>query len=137
MKILSISVGEYWYYYLYPRGIASLEGFAEYLTAHYASFIPLTKLNQNGCVFPYFIQEEREDVYVNVASIIEISEQNAEILPRAEYDERLKKAVRTKCVRCARYEREADPDGDDLSGHREKISLDGQCYLFEERKDAQ
>ena len=42
-----------------------------------------------------------------------------------------KKVVSEKCVDCVHYQEDAE--GDNLKGHREKISLDGECWGYEKK----
>ncbi len=68
-------------------------------------------------------------VYLNISKMDIISEEDATVLTRAEYDCRLKQVVAEKCVHCSRYSE--DCEDDDLHGHRGMISLDGVCCMFD------
>ena len=124
MKALKIS----WNCYSYPDGCNSLEAFANILNQNYHSFIKLRRFNDENCAFPYFIEDECEDVYLNVANINNLEEVDITVLPKYEYEERLKKVVGTVCVNCANYEE--DNVGDNLEGHRDQINLDGKCNSY-------
>lgn len=126
MKILEI---DYEYYY-YPEGITCAKEFIDYVNDHYNSFVELTQFETENCVFPYFVKEETTKVYVNVANLNKIHEVEATILHRLDYDARLKQVVEKKCVDCINYE-----EGDDLEGHRDKLSLDGECPLYHKKND--
>ncbi|MGN0493809.1 MAG: hypothetical protein ACI4F7_09190 [Acutalibacteraceae bacterium] len=126
MKLLEIDYD----YYQYPQGITSLPDFAKMLNENYQSFISLVQYQTENCVFPYFIAEDTKTVYINIAEIEKVTETEATILPRGEYDSRLKKIVKEKCTDCVYYE-----EGDNLEGHREKMSLDGLCSLYEKKED--
>lgn len=128
MKILEI---DYDYYY-YPQGISCIEDFITYANEHYNTFIKLTRFETEKCAFPYFISEETNQVYVNIASMEKISETEVTVLGRLDYDIRLQQVVKQKCIDCVHYEE--DNEGDNLKGHREKLSLDGECWGYEQKK---
>ena len=127
MKILEI---DYDYYY-YPQDISCIDDFIEYVNGHYNSFVKLTRFETENCTFPYFIREETKEVYVNVATIEKITEAEITVLPRLDYDIRLEQVVKKKCIDCVHYEEDAESDN--LKGHREKISLDGECWGYEKK----
>ncbi len=128
MKILEI---DYDYYY-YPQGIFCIEEFIAYANKHYNTFIKLTRFETENCAFPYFISEETKQVYVNIATMEKISEAEVTVLCRLDYDIRLEQVVKQKCIDCVHYEE--DNEGDNLKGHREKLSLDGECWGYEPKK---
>lgn len=127
MKIIEI---DYDYYY-YPQAISCIEGFIEYINSHYNHFIKLTRFETQNCAFPYFISEETKNVYVNVATMEKITEADVTVLCRSEYDARLEEAVKKKCIDCVHYKEELE--GDNLKGHRGKLSLDGECWGYEKK----
>ena len=127
MKILEI---DYDYYY-YPQGIGSINAFVELVNKNYNSFIKLIRFETENCAFPYFIKEETKEVYVNVATIEKFSEEEVTVLCRHDYNVRLEQIVKKKCIDCAYYEE--DLEGDNLKGHRGKITLDGECYGYEKK----
>lgn len=125
MKVLRID----YEYYQYPEGIDSFSDFLQYLNENYAKFIPFVHFLEDNCIQPYFVQEDVRTVYLNISRINAVSEAEVTVLSRKEYDERLKKVVASKCVGCAKYEE--DSQGDNLKGHRDHISLDGECIFYE------
>lgn len=127
MKILEI---DYDYYY-YPQNISCIDDFIKYANDNYNSFIKLTRFETENCAFPYFIREETKEVYVNIATMEKITEEEVTVLCRLDYDIRLEQVVKKKCVDCVHYEEDAE--GDNLKGHREKISLDGECWGYEKK----
>lgn len=128
MKILEIDFD----YYQYPENIKCIDEFIKYVTDNYNSFIPLVQYQTENCAFPYLIAEEVKTVYVNVSRIEKIYEEESTVIStRKEYDARLQKIVDEKCTNCAHYEE--DSEGDNLSGHREKLTLDGTCWMFEKK----
>lgn len=128
MKILEI---DYDYYY-YPENITCIEDFIEYANANYNTFIKLTCFDTENCVFPYVIGDETKEVYVNVATVQKISEVEATVLDRSEYDIRLEQVEKKKCIDCVYYEEHSE--GDNLKCLRERISLDGECWGYEKKK---
>lgn len=115
-------------YYQFPDGIQSIEQFAKFLNENYNSFIKLTQYSDENCREPYFIEEETLEKYLNVSDINFFHEKEITLLSKTEYDERLTKIVKEKCVNCENY----IEDGAelDLKGHRNKISLDGECFFY-------
>ena len=59
------------------------------------------------------------------------SEEEVTVLCRHDYNVRLEQIVKKKCIDCAYYEE--DLEGDNLKGHRGKITLDGECYGYEKK----
>ncbi len=125
MKIVSIGYD----YYELPNGIGSLEDFIKFIERQKGIFIKLKQFQTDECVFPYLVAEDVKDVYLNISKMDIISEEDATILTRVEYDCRLKKVVAEKCIHCSRYSE--DCECDNLDGHRGTISLDGFCTLFD------
>lgn len=129
MKVLNIDYD----YYVYPQGIESLETFIASLNADYNRFILLSRFETEKCAFPYFIREDVKQVYLNVANIDKIWEDEVTVLDRAEYERRLAEEVAKKCKDCVYYEE--DLDGDNMKGHREKLTLDGECWSYQKKED--
>lgn len=115
-------------YISYPDGISDVEAFVRYLNENYHSFLKVKRWQEENCRAPYFIESEWEYLYLNIAYIREVTEAEITILSREEYDRRLRQIVAKKCVYCESYEE--DCKGDNLKGHREHISLDGDCYFY-------
>lgn len=128
MKVLEIDLQ----YYYYPEGISCIEDFIAYANEHYNTFIELTRLENDNCVYPYCIKEETKKFYLNVAKIDMVCEAEATIISRADYDSRLENLVKTKCTCCVNYEEDSVPDN--LGGHRDKLCLDGNCWFYEKKK---
>lgn len=129
MKVLNIDYD----YYFYPQGIESLEAFIASLNADYNRFILLSRFETEKCAFPYFIREDVKQVYLNVANIDKIWEDEVTVLDRVEYERRLAEAVAQKCKDCVYYEEELD--GDNMKGHREKLTLDGECWSYRKKEE--
>ena len=117
----------------FPEGINNITEFVEFLNENYHSFVELEFLIEEGCVAPFYIEEDLkiEKQYWNPSNIRLVKEAEASILRRWEYEEELKKVISEKCVNCVHYEEDAE--GDNLKGHREKISLDGECWGYEQK----
>lgn len=125
MKILSINFD----YYELPSGMDSVEQFIEHIEKQKSMFVKLKQFLVGECIFPYLVAEDVKEVYLNTTQIDVISEEDATVLTRAEYDSRLKEVVTEKCVNCSNYMGNCETD--DLEGHRGMMSLDGACYMFE------
>ena len=96
MKILEINDD----YYYCPDEFSDIESFVSYLNEHFNSFIGLTMLDTQNCVFPYFIKEETKETYLNLSAIHRIIEVNGTVLCREDYDNRLRDVIKKKCVDC-------------------------------------
>lgn len=129
MKLLEVDYD----YYQFPQGITTVKDFVEYITDKYHSFIPMVQYQTENCVFPYLIEEEVREVYLNVAKIDNICEAEATVLCRMDYDSKLYRVVQKKCIDCVHYEE--DFEDDNLEGHRGKLSLDGECWGYEKKID--
>ncbi len=128
MKLLAIDSS----YYKFPEGFETLEKFIDFVNGSDKRFIRMTEYLEDNCRAPYFIEEDQLTVYVNILSASVISEvTDVKILSRAEYKERLREAVRKKCIDCVNFN--GDPDGIDT--HFERLSLDGDCWSYEKRED--
>ncbi len=116
-------------YYSYPEGITNIDELADFFNRSTVRFFKMTRLEQEHCVAPYFIEEESTVVYLNPACYHTFEEVEATVLSRKEYEERLREVVRTKCASCVNF-----VDNDDLSGHYEKLRLDGFCWSYSEKE---
>lgn len=114
----------------FPEGVSDINSFADYMNEHFHSYVKLTSFSEANCVPPYFIEEEKETAYINASTIGGFVEKEIVVLPREEYEKRLRKVVAQKCVHCKHYTENLL--GDNLQGHRDEISLDGECASFEE-----
>ena len=133
MKKINVALIDNVQYCKFPKGINNITEFIEFLNENYHSFIELEFLIEEGCVAPFYIEEDLkiEKQYWNPSNIRLVKEAEAYILRRWEYEEKLKKVVSEKCVDCVHYQEDAE--GDNLKGHREKISLDGECWGYEKK----
>lgn len=129
MKLLEIDYD----FYQFPQGITNVKDFVEYISDKYNSFIPMVQYQTENCVFPYLIAEEVKEVYINVSKIDKIYEVESTVLCRKDYDSQLDRVVKEKCIDCIHYEE--DDEDNNLTGHREKMSLDGVCWGYEKRTD--
>ena len=121
-------------YCKFPEGISNIEEFIKCLNGNYHSFVELEMLVEEGCVAPFFIEEDLkiEKQYWNPSAIRNIKESEVFILPRWEYEEKLRKVIAEKCVHCVYYS-ENKCEEDDIS-HIEHIDLNGKCYGYENKK---
>ena len=133
MKKINVALIDNVQYCEFPKGINNITEFIEFLNENYHSFVELEFLIEEGCVAPFYIEEDLkiEKQYWNPSNIRLVKEAEASILRRWEYEEKLKKVVSEKCVDCVHYQEDAE--GDNLKGHREKISLDGECWGYEKK----
>lgn len=125
MKVLLINDCDHYYF---PKALPTLSAFVHYLNAHPHELIPLMQLCTWNCVHPYYIEEDRKLYYVNAASVSTVTDDEVFIMPRDEYDTCLDEVVDSLCVGCANYEEGMEHDN--LSGHREKLCLDGTCWGY-------
>ena len=76
-------------------------------------------------------EEDKKTVWVNLSQITYIEEIDVEVMPRIDYECRLRKVVREKCLDCVNFQ--GDPDN--LDGHYERLCLDGRCWSYEKRDE--
>lgn len=127
MKILKIDSE----HYAFPEGIKTVEEFVEFVNNSSQKFIKMTMYSDMNCVAPYFIEEDKKTVYVNFGQVTWIEEIDGEVLPRIDYECRLRQVVREKCLDCVNFQ--GDPDN--LDGHYERLCLDGRCWSYEKRDE--
>ena len=119
------------YYCKYPDEIENLEQFVDFCNKHYNSFVKFTRYSEENCSSPYFIENEFEDIYLNIAFIRSINEEKITILPKNEYDARINEVINSKCVTCANYKTSQGCNRD----YKGYINLDGECFQFEEKSE--
>ena len=120
-------------YCKFPEGIQNIQEFVAFLNQNYHSFVELEFLMEEGCVAPFYIEEDlkTETQYWNPSSIRLVKEAEVSILPRSEYHERLKKVIAEKCIHCVNYSE--DTCEQDFKSHIEHIDLNGECYGYEKK----
>lgn len=137
MKMISVryTVGAQFFHALcyYPEGISTPGEFAAMLKTAKSDFIALDFPKGDNCVHPYYIEEDIMCFYLNPSYIVSFWESEATILPRAEYETRLREVVGTLCVTCKDYIE--DGGGISLDGHWQKVCLDGTCEKYEKKDD--
>jgi len=121
--------------YDYPQGIDGINEFIASINNSGKQFIEMRQYDTENCVFPYLVKEDTRKVFLNFSTITTITEEEAEVLSREEYDKRLAVCVQEKCLDCESYKE--DLSGDNLTGHRGKLSLDGECYLYTQKSSEQ
>ncbi len=127
MKLLRLDE----YYYRFPKGLETLEAFIEFINNCSQKFIKMTMLSDEHTVAPYFIEEDQKTVYVNLLQISVIEEICGSVMLRVEYERKLREIVQQKCLDCVNFE--GNPDN--LSGHYEKLCLDGTCWAYRKRNE--
>jgi hypothetical protein len=123
MKILQLDNN----YFRFPEGIKTADEFAEFANNSGQKFVKLTMYSEEHCMEPYFIEEDKRTVWVNLSQITYIEEIDGEVLPRIDYESRLRQVVREKCLDCVNFK--GNPD--DLDGHYDRLRLDGRCWSYE------
>ena len=118
-------------YYRFPEGIKTADEFAEFANNSSQKFVKLTMYSEEHCMEPYFIEEDKRTVWVNLAQINFIEEIEGKVMLRVEYERRLREVVRERCLDCVHYA--GDPD--DLDGHYDRLRLDGRCWSYEKRDE--
>lgn len=133
MKKLKVALINNIKYCKFPDGINDIKEFITFLNKNYNLFFELEVLVEEGCVAPFFIEEElkTETQYWNPSNIRLVKESEVSILRRWEYEERLKKVIQEKCVHCRNYSEDACEQ--DLKPHIEHIDLNGECYGYEKK----
>jgi len=121
-------------YCKFPEGICNIEAFIKYLNENYHSFVELEFLIEEGCVAPFYIEEDlkTEKQYWNPSNIRLVKEAEISILRRWEYKERLEKVIQEKCINCIHYSDNVCDE--DYKSFIENIDLNGECYGYEMKK---
>ena len=134
MKKFNVALINNVQYCKFPKGINNITEFIEFLNENYHSFVELEFLIEEGCVAPFYIEEDLkiEKQYWNPSNIRLVKEAEVSILRRWEYEEKLKKVIAEKCVHCVNYSE--DVCEQDLKSHIEHIDLNGECYGYEKKK---
>ena len=118
-------------YYRFPEGIKTADEFAKFANNSSQKFVKLTMYDWEHCLEPYFIEEDKKTVWVNLSKIFFIEEIDGEVLPRVDYERKLREVVRQKCLDCVYFQ--GDPDN--LDGHYERLCLDGSCCSYKKRDE--
>ena len=118
-------------YCVLPKGIQNVAELAALLNSKFHSFIELELLVEDGCVAPFFIEEDlrTEIQFWNVSRIHHIAEKEVSILRRWEYQERLHRVMQEKCIHCKHCLENVCGYNDEPFA--EAIDLNGECYGFE------
>ena len=127
MKLLQLDTN----YYRFPEGIKTAEEFAEFANNCSQKFVRMTMYSEEHCMEPYFIEEDKKTVWVNLSQITFIEEINGKIMLRVEYERKLREVVRQKCLDCVYFK--GDPDN--LDGHYDRLRLDGHCWGYEKKAE--
>lgn len=127
MKLLQLDSNSY----DFPQGIESAREFAEFANENGLKFVKLNKYVEDHCTEPYFIEEDKKEVWVNLSQIAYIEEGEGNVMKRVEYERRLREVIGKKCVDCIYFE--GDFDNLDLDGHYGNLSLDGNCFTYRKR----
>ena len=125
MKLLQLDTN----YYRFPEGIKTAEEFAEFANNCSQKFVKMTMYSEEHCMEPYFIEEDKKTVWVNLSQITFIEEINGKVMLRVEYERKLREVVRQKCLDCVYFK--GDPDN--LDGHYHRLRLDGHCWGSEKK----
>lgn len=125
MKLLQLDTN----YYRFPEGIKNAEEFAEFANNCGQKFVKMTMYSEEHCMEPYFIEEDKKTVWVNLSQITFIEEINGKVMLRVEYERKLREVVRQRCLDCVYFK--GDPDN--LDGHYDRLRLDGHCWGYEKK----
>ena len=127
MKLLQIDNN----YYAFPKEMKNIESFIDFINNTKQKFLKLTMYDEQHCVAPYFIEEEKKEVYVNISMMNIIEAVEGEVMPRIDYECRLHHVVREKCYDCVHFM----GDSDNLDGHYERLCLNGHCWAYEKKEE--
>ena len=127
MKLLQLDTN----YYRFPEGIKTAEDFAEFANNCGQKFVKMTMYSEEHCMEPYFIEEDKKTVWVNLSQITFIEEINGKVMLRVEYERKLREVVRQRCLDCVYFK--GDPDN--LDGHYDRLRLDGHCWGYEKKAE--
>ena len=134
MRKLNVALINNVQYCKFPEGICNIEAFIKYLNENYHSFVELEFLIEEGCVAPFYIEEDlkTEKQYWNPSNIRLVKEAEVFILRRWEYKEKLEKVIQEKCINCIHYSDNVCDE--DYKSFIENIDLNGECYGYEMKK---
>ncbi len=134
MKKLKVALIDNVQYCKFPEGVDNIKEFIEFLNNNYNSLVELEFFVEEGCVAPFYIEEDLkiEKQYWNPSRIRLVKESEALILRRFEYEEKLEKVIKEKCVHCINYSEDACEQ--DFKSHFEHIDLNGECWGYEKKK---
>ena len=134
MKKMKVALINNLNYCKYPDGINNIKDFIEFLNKNFNSFFEVECLVEEGCVAPFYIEEDLkiEKQYWNPTNIRLVKEAEVSILRRYEYEEKLRTVISEKCVHCIHYSE--DSCEENLKSHIENIDLNGECYGYEKKK---
>lgn len=110
-------------YYLFPEGMELSD-----LAA--AGRVEVKRLKEERCMAPDFIYESMEDAVVAIDDPALLFEVRVNLYTGAEYDAILAKHVDRICPGCVRY-----TDDDGFEGFHSEMSLDGVCFLREDKDE--
>ena len=133
MEKLIVALIDNVHYCKFPEGINNISAFIEFLNENYHSFVELESFVEEGCVAPFYIEEDlkTEKQYRNPSNIRLVKESEVYILCRYEYEERLRKVISEKCIHCVNFSE--DMCEQDFRSHIEHIDLNGECYGYESK----
>lgn len=129
MKLLQLDTN----YYRFPEGMKTADEFAEFANNCSQKFVKMTMYSEEHCMEPYFIEEDKKTVWVNLSQITFIEEINGKVMLRVEYERKLREVVRQKCLDCVNFK--GNPD--ELDGHYDRLRLDGRCWSYEKRDEGE
>lgn len=134
MKKLNAAMVNQSWYCKFPDGINCIEQFIQFLNKNYHSLVELELFIDDGCVAPFFIEEDlkTEKQYWNPSNLRVVKAGEVFLLSRHEYEEKLEKVISEKCVHCVNYSE--DECKEDFKSHIEHIDLNGECFGFEKKE---
>ncbi len=124
MKVLYIDSD----YYYFPEGIGDLDSMLDYLNKNYNSFIKLTRLDSDRTVPPFFIDEFKSQVILNIAACSSVEEATVTVMSRDDYSTSLKNAIDEVCMACDSFNPEKRTC--DCGEIQENMCLNGKCDTF-------
>lgn len=124
MKVLYIDSD----YYYYPQEVNNFSELGSYLNNNYGKFIKLTRLCCDRTVPPFFIDEFKKDVYVNIADCSTAEEVNVAVMTKEDYKTSLNNAIDEICTACDSFNTEKRCC--DCGEIQENMCLNGKCDTF-------
>lgn len=129
MKVLYIDCE----YYYYPNGVDTFESLGEYINNHYNEFVLMTKLSDENTVPPYFIDEYKNQVYVNLSECSTIEEVEATVMTKSDYSTSLNNAIDEVCYACDSFD--SSNRTCECGDFKNNICLNGNCDMFSLAED--
>ena len=130
MKVLNIDYDRY----EYPQGITDIHSLIAVINQNEQPFFEMKQFGEDACVFPYLVKEDMKTVFLNFSNMNVIFEEEAQVLNREDYDEKLAIRIQLKCQDCENYNEE-NCLANDMKDIKDNLCLDCTCSWYSKMED--